>query len=144
MGVGGDRRDEAVGEQVPGGGLDLVAVGADERHRVELGERAGGQLAAQAGAVVEQRVGAALGVGDQHAEAAGAQLAGGGMEVVADALEGRLDQQPAGAGRAVGDRLQLVLAEPADHVVSELAAAVQLERDPLGGEACAQLGHEPG
>ena len=50
------------------------------------------------GGAVQERVGAALGVGDQHAEAAVAKLVGGGVKVVVDRLEGRLHQQPAPRG----------------------------------------------
>ena len=134
-------RDEAVGEQLPGGAARLLAVAAGQRERVQLGERARLQLVAQPGRGVQAGVGAALGVRDEHAEAALAQLGRRLVEVGVDAVERRLDQHPAPAGRTVREQLQLALAQPGDHVVPELAAAAHLERDRGGGERRAHLQH---
>ena len=65
---------------------------------------------------------------DHHAEAAVAQLLGGGVEVFAHGLEGCLHQQPASPWRALGDRLEVLLGQPSDHVVAKLPAAAQEDR----------------
>ena len=70
---------------------------------------------------------AALGVRDQHAEAALTQLGGGVVEVAADALERGLHQHPARPRGALRDQLELALAHAADQLVAELRAAAQLE-----------------
>ena len=112
-----------------------------QRERVELGERAGRQLGAQAGGAVEARVRAALGVRDQHAEAALTQLCGGVVEAAADALERGFHQHPARPRWPLRDQLQLALAHAADQLVAELRAAAHLERDRRGVERAAQLHH---
>jgi len=73
-------------------------------------------------------------VGDEHSEATVAQLIGGGVELFVDRLEGGFHQQPACARRPLGYRLQLVLGQPADHVVAQLGPAAQLDRHALGAE----------
>ena len=127
--------------QAEGRRLGVRAVAAGQRLGVDLGERALAKLAPQPGRAVEDGVGAALGMGDHHAEAAVAQLGGRQVEVLADALEGRLDQQPAAVRRALGDRLQLELGEAPDHVVAELAAAAHADRDALGVDRGLKLLH---
>ncbi len=112
---------------------------ARERQGVELGERAGRQLGAQAGGAVEAGVRAALGVRDQHAEAALTQLGGGVVEVAAYSLEWGLHQHPARARGALRDQLELALAHAADQLVAKLRSAVQLELDARVRERAAQL-----
>ncbi len=68
---------------------------AEERGGGDLRQRPALHLALQAGGAVEDDVGAALGVPEQDPEAARPQLVGGGVEVVFDSLERRLQQQPA-------------------------------------------------
>ena len=103
---------------------------------------AGLELAAQPGEAAERRVGAALGVREEHAEAALAQLGGGGVEGLAD--RAGTGSPPAASARRAGPGrgVELALAEPSDHVVAQLAAAAHLERDAGGGQRGAQLGRE--
>ena len=103
VGVGGDHGHQPGEHEAPGRLPCLVAVTAAERERVHLRQRAGLELAAQPGEAAERRVGAALGVRQEHPEAALAQLSGGRVEGRADRLEGSLHQQPACSGRALGE-----------------------------------------
>ncbi len=76
---------------------------------------------------------------DEHAEAALAQLAGGGAEVGSDAVKGGLDEYPAPLRRTLGEQLQLALAHASDHLVAQLTPAADVELDPLAGQREAQL-----
>ena len=109
--------------------------------RIQLGQGSRLELTAQAGRVFESGVGAAFRVCDEHPEAALAEFVGRGMKGASNALEGSLHQQPAGAGWALGEQVELLLVEPADHVIAELAAAAQLHLDSRPGELVAQLAH---
>src|ERR671917_71718 len=77
-----------------------------------------------------RRAGASLGVGDEHAEAVRTELRRGGVEVLADAVEGSLHEEPARPGRALGEEVELVRRQVEGHLVAELTAADDGERDP--------------
>jgi len=141
VGVGGHDADQAVAYQREGGLACIRPVRARDRLGVHLGERALAQLMTQAEGVVERGVGAALGMGHENAEAPVAQLAGGGVEGLGDRVEGRLDQQPAGARGALGQGVELGLGETPHHVVSQLASLVQLDSDALRAGRGPQLGN---
>ena len=123
MSVGGNHGGQPLLGELYGGAPGLEAVVSGERLRVELAQRAGGQLAPEALSIVEDGVGAALGVGDENTEAAGAQLRRRGVELVVDLLERRFHQQPAAAAGALGQQFELGLPEASDHLVPDLAAA---------------------
>ena len=106
---------------------------ARDRLRVHLRERSLRDLAPQPAAREQRRVGAALGVGDHDAEAPVAKLIRRRVEVVAHALERRLEQEPASGGRSLCNRFQLALGEPADHVVPELGSRQKRDGDAGGG-----------
>src|SRR4051794_29200246 len=59
--------------------------------------------------------------------------------MVAEPGERGLDQQPAATRRSLSDQLELRLAETADHVVAQLAAAVDRHVDPLARQPVLDL-----
>jgi hypothetical protein len=73
-------------------------------------------------------------VGEQHAEAAPAQLLGAVDERVVDALERHLVEHPPRARAAVGDHLELGVGEHGDRLGLELAADLDAQVDALGGQ----------
>ena len=83
----------------------------------------------------------ALRMGDDNREAALAQLVCGRRVCAVDPAERGLEQQPAPAGRALGDRLELVLGKPRHHVLVELPAAPDVDLDPSGGQLLGDLAH---
>jgi hypothetical protein len=86
-------------------------------------------------------------VPDQHAVAATAQVGGGVGEVMAGHArvgERRLEQQPALAGRALGDPREVGVGRVGDVVRAELGARADLERDVLGCEPGRDLGDAAG
>ncbi len=66
------------------------------------------------------------------------------MERRAEPEERRLEQDPARAGRTLGDRLKLVLAQALDHAMSQLSPHSQLERDALSCEGELEFSHADG
>jgi len=114
-------------------------VGADDRLGVDLRQGACRQLAPQARRSTQGRVGAALGVRHHHREAAVAQLVGGGVEVVAQRVEGSLHQLPARPMRTLRDHLELGLREASHHLVTQFAARAQVYFDAGGRQNGAQL-----
>jgi hypothetical protein len=69
------------------------------------------------------------------------QLIGGVQQVVAQSAERNLEEQPAPAGRSVGDQLQLMVAQRWHRERLQLATAVKRELDPLVRECVAELAH---
>src|SRR5918998_4052135 len=88
-----------------------------------------------------RRVGASLGVGDEHAEAVRTELRRCGVEVLADAVEGSLHEEPARPGRALGEEVELLVIEEEGHLVAELTAAGDGERNSGRGERRPHLVH---
>ena len=102
----------------------LRAVAAGERHRVHLRHRARGQLVAAAPAIPRSRRTPCAPDGRSPPRSrASRSSAVAAWKSVREALERRLHQQPAVPGRALGDRLQLGLAQDPHEVVAELASA---------------------
>ena len=100
--------------------------------------------AATAPAVPHQRR-AALGMPDQRPEAPRADLVPSRPEAVDVAVEERrLEQHPAPPGRALGEGLELGVAEPLDVGMRQLGARADLERHVRRGERGAHLGHALG
>jgi len=58
-----------------------------------------------------------------------------------DAVERRLDQQPAEARRSLREQLQLALTQRAHQLVAQLSAAPHLQRDAGGRQRAAELEH---
>src|SRR3954468_18637096 len=83
-------------------------------------------------------------MGDHDAEAAIAKLVGGRAEILAEARERGLYEQPAATWGSLRDQLELRLAETADHVVAQLATAEDLDLDPLTGQPVLDLAHALG
>ena len=80
----------------------------------------------------------ALGMGEQDAEAAGAQLVRAGDELLVGAVERDLVEDPARARRPVCDQVELTVGQVRDRERLELAAAAHVEGDPLRVERRAQ------
>jgi len=137
-------RDPALTQQGQPRRLGLGAVAAGQRPLVDLQQAAPPDLSSQRFAVAVEDARTALGVGDDHAEAPRPQLAGGGRELVAEAVERRFDQQPAAARRARRDRLELELTQPAHELVAELARAVNLDLEAGARQGAAKLLHQLG
>ena len=127
--VGGEAPDELLAQQPHGPRVGGRAVAAEQRGGVDLQQGAAGGERAQA-AVRAVDHGGALRVGEQDAVAVLPQPLGGPHDVVVEARERALEQQPAAAVRALGDQLEVVGAEPQRVLVRELAAAVQPHADP--------------
>jgi hypothetical protein len=126
VGIRGDRRDEALVDQAPRGRPGILAVLAGQRLGVDLRQGYGLELAAQPFRPVEGGVGAALGMGDEHAEAALAKLSRGGVKVGAKALEGSLHQEPAAPRRPLSEQLQLVFRTVRHCATRELQAVEEV------------------
>ena len=83
-------------------------------------------------------------MGDHDREAAIAQLVGGLGVGGIDPVQRRLQQQPLAARRAVGNRFELALQEPRDHLLGELAAASDVDPDPPGQQLRRDLAYPLG
>jgi len=124
--------------------VGIGTVGAADRLGVHLSQRTRCKFAAQAGRSVQRGIGAPLGVGHHHREAAIAQLVRGRVKGLPDHLERGLDEQPARAVRALCDRIELGLGETADHVVAELGSRAQLDGHARCDEGAPELAHAVG
>lgn len=98
MGIGAHGPDQPLGDQREGRHARLVAMRPAYGLGVHLCHRSARELAPQAAEIIEGGIGAALGMRDDHFEAAVSQLVGGRMEDVVQRFEGRLDQDPARPG----------------------------------------------
>jgi hypothetical protein len=110
-----------------------MAVGARQRAHRHLRQAACRELLAQDATAAGQHPRGTLRVRQHHAEAACAQL-GRGVDQAVEAVEGRLEQQPAPAVRADRDLVELGLGQARDHLRVELATGNHRERDPLGSK----------
>lgn len=102
--------------------------------RVDLKQCSALELPAKLGLPLANDFRAALGMSEQDAESAVPELLRRFVEIGVDAIEGGFDEQPLPTGRAYGYRRQLRLAEAPDHLVAELATAVQRDADALAPE----------
>jgi hypothetical protein len=139
----GRERDRVAARQVSTRVAGGAPVTAEQRRRVHLEHRARREFAAQPAVVVEHPR-RALRMCEHRREAAVAQLVCGHGELLVDAAERRLDQEPAGAWRTVRDRVELALVEPPDHVGPELGADAQGDRDPRRVDMPLELAHALG
>ena len=121
------------------------AVVARERGGVDLQPIARGQEGVD-GARVAHEPGRALGMADEDAEAALAQRAGAVGEALggARARQRRLEQQPAPAGRPLGDGVERGDAERGHVVPRELGARTDLEVDTRPDQRGLELLHPCG
>jgi len=144
VGVGGDQPGAAAAQHPHRVAARSYPVQAGERGGADLRQRAERQLAPQAAhLVVEQRV-ATLRVGEHDPVAGVAQLVGGAVERRDRAVERRLQEDPAGAGGAVGDPLQLGRAEAADAARRQLSPALHRQRDARVAQRVVDLGDARG
>ena len=92
---------------MPGAGERLGPLAAEQRAHVDLQPRAGGDLLPQQLVAAAEEAERALRVPDQQAEAELPDVGAGGEVRLVDARERHLEQDPARAGRAVGDDVEL-------------------------------------
>ncbi len=83
-------------------------------------------------------------MGDEHGKAALPGLVGGGAIVPVHAAERRLEEQPAAADGALGDRLELSLRQPSDHLIGQFAPGPQLDVHARFAQPRGQLLHPLG
>ena len=133
--VRGDHVGEAASQQRHGRLLDLEAVVAEQRADVHLRHRSGREQPPQrlvAGGRADPA--GALGVCQHDPEAARGDRRAVGLVGLVDAAEGRLDQQPAAAGRALRDQLELGVRELVGVARVELAAGTHAHTNAVAFE----------
>ena len=133
--VGGQHVGVAVADQLDGTGTRLGALAAEQRAHVDLQQRARGELVAQHPVPAAEEPERALGVPDQQPEALVADVGAGGEERLVDARERDLEQDPARAGRAVGDDVELVRAERRRAAGEDLPAGCSCRSMPAASSA---------
>jgi AcrR family transcriptional regulator len=145
MAVGGEAVDDPAADELGRHLLDVQPVVAEQRADVDLQQRA----------VLDQRpqplmaAGRAIGVREQQAVAELREPLGGGREVVVEAVERALEQEPVGVLGTLRDQVQLALGEEERVLVRELAAGMQADVQALGvdralrdGAALGELGED--
>ena len=132
--VGRQHVGEAVADELDRPGVRLGTLAAEQRAHVDLQERTGGDLLLEHLVAAGEEAGGALRVRDHEREAVVADVPAGGEEGRVDARERHLEQHPAGAGRAVGDHVELGRAERGRAVGVDLAARVDAQLDAGGVE----------